>query len=536
MMLSPPLQVWVVVLLICKTGADSVITTPLGAIKGLTVHVDGGLAVGMFTGIEYATAERWEPPRPQPGWAPAVYDATTFGASCPGAFGDRQRPVGPGANRTSERCLFLNVWTPLRDSSMSSSMPVLVWLHGGGFMYGSGSETIYDGRFYAARHQVVVVTLNYRLGALGFLASQDVQGNFGVMDQQQALRWVQDNIGAFGGDRTRVCIFGQSAGGMSVLINYVSPSAKGLFAKAISRSPAAVHYRTLAQSEPHARTLYRKLRCSDRDLDCLKGRSFQDVLKAQGLPEYISHLKDPGSGLNFLPWIPVLNIPQGVVVGEPEELIPDHNATHDPTVKLVIGSTSNETDGFLPQLGALASDVLLDAFLHAQFPQSSRMIKEAYQFTMGHGLGFRAVGAVSTDCLFTWYARKIAGLVSARTPGAAFLYQFTHIPASYPIYRNRPDCTIDAVCHAADNVFTFATFSLLNGVKLTPLGNQISGAIMNDTASFAHGVDHMAVFNWDIKNSTAYGGSDGQSAVVQDYVQSYRAKLCDMWDSIYERT
>ena len=92
--------------------ADPIVSTPLGAVRGLRVEVDTQASVHVFSGIQYASAQRWEPPVPIRPWAPAVYNATAFGASCPGAFGDRQRPVGPGANITSEKCLFLNVWTP----------------------------------------------------------------------------------------------------------------------------------------------------------------------------------------------------------------------------------------------------------------------------------------------------------------------------------------------------------------------------------------------------------------------------------------
>ncbi len=221
----------------------------------LPIHVRQGLVGGAsdgkveaFLGIPYAAppvgAYRWRPPRPAKTWR-GTRDARQFGASC-------WQPVDPKGfgpwtheyvvqDAVSEDCLFLNIWRPVRPAER---LPVLVWIHGGGFMAGSGSVPIYNGRNLAARG-VIVVTLNYRLGALGFLAHPEITretpaggapGNFGLQDQIAALRWLRTNVAAFGGDPGRITLAGQSAGAMSVHALVTSPLAKGLFSAAIAQS------------------------------------------------------------------------------------------------------------------------------------------------------------------------------------------------------------------------------------------------------------------------------------------------------------
>src|SRR5215472_15584174 len=186
-------------------GLDLTVTTNSGRVKGV------GVDVSAFKNIPYAAAPvgplRWRPPAVPRRWE-SVRDATQFGPECP-----QPQPRGP----ISEDCLSLNIWTPARTAS--ERLPVMVWIHGGGFFGGSGSRSESDGAALA-RRGVGLVTFNYRLGAMGFLAhaalsgesSRKVSGNYGLLDQITALQWVQSNIAQFGGNPEDVTIFGRSAG------------------------------------------------------------------------------------------------------------------------------------------------------------------------------------------------------------------------------------------------------------------------------------------------------------------------------------
>ncbi|MEO9132713.1 MAG: carboxylesterase family protein [Sphingomonas sp.] len=224
-----------------------------GLLQGI---VDPGAQVVAWKGIPYAKPPvgdlRWRPPAPAPAWT-GVHDATAFGAACV------QPPSSPtslyygGMASTSEDCLTLNIWAP----AGARKMPVMVWIHGGALSGGSSSEPLYDGA-KLARQGIVLVSINYRLGLLGFFAHpalsaespQHLSGNYGLLDQIAALHWVQDNISAFGGDPTKVTIAGESAGGLSVIALLASPRARGLFSKAISESGYLPSYRAL-HAESH---------------------------------------------------------------------------------------------------------------------------------------------------------------------------------------------------------------------------------------------------------------------------------------------
>ena len=221
-----------------------------------TVPTTAGLVRGeiddhgrVFRGIRYAAApsgqRRYRPPDPPPMWD-GVRDATTFGPICPqvqlGELGGVNAPFGTG-EPMDEDCLFLNVWTPAADDARR---PVMVWIHGGVFRGGSGSTPVFDGSNFA-RDGVVLVTLNYRLHALGFLYLDELfdgasgTGNLGILDQVAALGWVRDNIAGFGGDPDNVTIFGQSAGGMSVTTLLATAAADGLYRRAVAQSGAGHH-------------------------------------------------------------------------------------------------------------------------------------------------------------------------------------------------------------------------------------------------------------------------------------------------------
>lgn len=227
--------------------------TPCGQIQGTTCQWQG---VTAYKGIRYATAGRWEYPVQVTHWD-GIYDATKYG-NCsyqPRAFYNEENvpekafyynEFRRGETYTySEDCLFLNIWTP-ENADESSKLPVLVYIHGGGYTGGCGHEKHFDGPIWPTKG-VIGVTINYRLGPMGFVCLPELAaeaghtGNYGLYDQMAALKWVQDNISAFGGDPTKVTIMGQSAGAMSVQQLCLSPLTDGLFSKAVMSSGGGVH-------------------------------------------------------------------------------------------------------------------------------------------------------------------------------------------------------------------------------------------------------------------------------------------------------
>ena len=217
---------------------EPVVHTASGKVKGVT---EGDVSI--FKGIPYAappTGEfRWRPPQPVKAWD-GIRDATKYGASC--AQAGWPRGSGAIAEGSSEDCLYLNLWVP-SGTKPGAKLPVMVWIHGGGFVGGSG---IISSGTQFAKQGVILMTFNYRLGRLGHFAfpalseehPDEPKGSYAYMDQIAALKWVQENIAAFGGDPDNVTIFGQSAGGVSVHSLITIPAARGLFHKAISQSGA----------------------------------------------------------------------------------------------------------------------------------------------------------------------------------------------------------------------------------------------------------------------------------------------------------
>lgn len=262
------------------SSAQGIVDVGPGRVRG---RMEDGCWV--FAGVPYARPPvgplRWRPPAPPEPWS-GVRPALEPGPMAP------QRPPVPGLSVPgdpvvqSEDCLSLNVWTPGLDDRRR---PVMVWVHGGGFTGGTGASRLYRGDLLAREGDVVVVTLNYRLGALGFLAhpaltvDNGAWGNWGLMDQVAALRWVRDHIGAFGGDPDNVTVFGESAGSMSICALLAMPAARGLFRRAILQSgPPYTHSAGRARSV--AAELARELGLPGVDRDQLEAVPAGDLVAA----------------------------------------------------------------------------------------------------------------------------------------------------------------------------------------------------------------------------------------------------------------
>ncbi|KCZ86200.1 carboxylesterase type B [Hyphomonas adhaerens MHS-3] len=263
-----------------KPVGEIVTDTPAGAIRGQNM---GDVAV--YRGIPYALppegARRWMPPQAVPDWE-GERDALAFGPACPQPASLPGNIYATELGAVDEDCLSLNVWTP----ENAENAPVFVWIHGGSLTTGAGSLDMYDGARMAREQGLVVVTINYRLGVLGYLAhpglsaesEQGISGNYGLMDQILALEWVKRNISAFGGDADNVTVAGESAGALSVVMLMTSPKAKGLFDKAIAESAYMVTMASLKEqrnglpsAEATGEALARKM--GAEDVDALRAMS-----------------------------------------------------------------------------------------------------------------------------------------------------------------------------------------------------------------------------------------------------------------------
>ena len=259
-------------------GLGTIVKIDTGWIAG------SGTTVRSYKGIPFAAAPtgdlRWKPPQPPKPWK-GIRIAKAFPANCP------QMQLVPGPQ--SEDCLGLNVWTPAR--SASEKLPVMVWIHGGGFQLGASSQSVYDGEPLAAQG-VVLVSINYRMGIFGFLAHpalsqespQGVSGNYGILDMVAGLEWVKRNISVFGGDPGNVTIFGESAGGTAVCLLMVVPQAKGLFTKVISESAAWMFTPISHLKESwYGRVPMEKFGAKlGADLPALRSKNTAEVLKMAG--------------------------------------------------------------------------------------------------------------------------------------------------------------------------------------------------------------------------------------------------------------
>ncbi len=445
-----------------------VVETSGGKVEGLTK--DG---VDSFRGIPFAATTagegRFRAPRPVPGWA-GTRDATVWGPPAPQVIADglMGRSV---VGEWSEDCLNLNVWTPsLRSSTQPGSddggRPVMVWVHGGSFVSGSGATPLYTGSRLARRGDVVVISFNYRLGALGFLAHPDLAdeetgtvGNFGLLDQLAALQWVQDNVAAFGGDRGNVTLFGESAGAMSVSTLLSMDSTAGLFRRAI------------AQSGPH--------QCATRDeaaevAEQIAAVAGVPVAGLRGLPgpALIAAQAAAFSGLvaeTAVPFKPTID--GRILERDPLESIAAGARADAP---LIVGMNRDETKLWLAMFPELMQ--VDDASLAARLPELVDLVTaervgpalELYRRErLSRGESTSAIellAAVSTD---SYFLASVMGFAEAHAAhqSATYSYLFTH---ESPMLGG-----MLGSCHALEIPFVFGTHNLRGADMFCAAGPEV---------------------------------------------------------------
>jgi len=388
----------------------SIVTTERGPVRGVVTPT-----LRMYLGIPYAAPPvgklRWRPPKVHDRWFTPL-DATKFGNHCP------QESSVFGAASVTEDCLFLNVFAPNAPGETRAlpGYPVMVWIHGGALTVGESDDYIPT---KLVQQGVIVVTINYRLGALGFLAHpaltaesrEHISGNYGLMDQQFALKWVQRNITAFGGDPGNVTIFGESGGGLSVLSHLTSPIAAGLFHRAIIESGAyEITLPALADEESHGEAFAASLGCVDQSARCLRSRPVKKILANWGL--FDSHPNVDGTIL-----------PQS-----PNTAFDNSQFNHVPVIH---GTNHDEWRFFV----ALLFDLAGGPITPEQYPlvvegmvgpDAVPLVLAEYPLD-SYDSPDLAVGAIGTDAIFACPARIADQALSAQVP--IFAYEFNDINA-----------------------------------------------------------------------------------------------------------
>lgn len=402
-------------------------TWPARPASATTVRTHDGLLRGAahdgyrtFEGIPYAAPPagrlRWAPPRPAAPWS-GVRDATRPASACPQAAGEV-----PGGS-TDEDCLHLNVTTP-DGAAPARPRPVIVWLHGGGFTTGAGSS--YDAHRMATRGDVVVVTVNYRLGALGFLAHGGLPGSgtFGLADQQAALRWVRAEIGAFGGDAHKVTLAGESAGGYSVCAQLASPAAEGLFDRAVIESgpctgrpdrPFAPSSVPLSTARATGTDLAAKVGCgSARDvLACLRRVNVSRLLAAQDTDQ------QPAYAGPLLPRDPAAAIAAGRFHRVPILLGGNHDEGNGWAAGIVQAGNP-VTPGTWPDVAATF------------FPSPGQAKAVVREYPVHRTDGGPVFGAVIGDADFACPTARTGRLLAAQVPVWAYEFADEHAPPPTP--------------------------------------------------------------------------------------------------------
>jgi para-nitrobenzyl esterase len=415
-------------------GVSALVCACQASAQDMRVEVETGTvagkaegAVSEYLGIPYAAstagANRWRAPQPAPHWD-GVRDATRFAPDC-----TQEPPYSPPGGTPwtaeyltsgpmSEDCLALNVWTP---AHRSTTLPVMVWIHGGGFLGGSGAVPIYAGAALAARG-VVVVTINYRVGVLGFLAHRwltaeaGASGNYGLMDQTAALQWVQRNIARFGGDPARVTVAGQSAGAASVHYLLAAPATTGLFRGAIAESGSGMGLSVLPLPEAEAVGARIATAAGADSLAALRALPAEQVIRA---------MRNPAVGARVQP------IRDGRFLADP--------AAQRSDVPVLTGLTADENSAGDPAWAATDPAGLL----HTMFGARAADFAPLYPASDPH-----AARAILRDrglaALAAWYDRR------PRTAAPVYAYLFTHVEPG-------PDAARFGAFHSSEIPYVFDT-------------------------------------------------------------------------------
>jgi para-nitrobenzyl esterase len=460
------LAIAIVAMPLAGLTASSTVKVQQGTLQGT---VEQGLTV--YRGVPFAAPPvgdlRWRAPQPAAKWD-GVRKADKFAPQCVQNMG----PARPGeeAPAMSEDCLYLNVWTP--SKSASSKTPVLVWIYGGGFNGGATSIPTYSGEVLA-RKGVVLVSIGYRVGPLGFLAHpglsaespQHVSGNYGLLDMIAGLQWIKDNIAKFGGDPNKVTIFGESAGGIAVSQLSASPLAKGLFQGAISESGGSFgHYRAAGQPGENMRSLADAERGG---MTLAANAGAANIAELRSLPA--DKIMAATRGTRGMAW-PIVD---GYVIPDDQYNLYDAKKFND--TPILVGYNSDEGASFSPPR---TSREYIDN-TKRRYGTFADSLLSAYP--AGDGKVPKTARDLQRDAAFGWHTWLWARLQSEKGKGKAFLYCFDQHP-DYPA--DSPRAGYGAP-HGREVAYVFGHLNDMRGEQPTAADHVISDAMVTYWTNFA---------------------------------------------------
>ena len=510
---------------------DIIVDTTVGKIQE---HVTAS-GIREFKGIPYAVPPigdlRWEYPLPKEPFQNtyiANYDAPGCQQLC-------VLPPGNCPPTLSEDCLYLTVMTPNEPSPDPEGYPVFFWMHGGAYEQGVGNCALYDGTNFV-KNNVITVVINYRLGAMGFLAGSNMQGNYGTMDQRLAMKWTQENIAAFGGNPNAVTIGGQSAGAMSVVTHLQSPNTTGLYRYAIIESnPLSIPWHTKASAAKNADSFSSYLQCANNDLACLRSKTPEEILEAQ---EKSVKLNLDNMLENFLPFSPIVD---GVNIIE-QPLAALQNGRFN-SVPILAGSLLEEGVLFVNELfKSSLSKLKYDGIIKETFGNKNEdAILKLYpspDYRGDNSDGRPQLSTLTTDLLFYCPLRNaIRGYQSALGSKAptTFVYKFTHV-LSFDCWGPDYQFCVGAVCHGSELPFVFNAFT--DGTityNPTPDERQLQVDVSSAWINFIKngdpnkGLPVPAIF-------PVYSGSSDTIVIMNEPgfqdTSNLRDSYCDLWDQL----
>eukprot|EP01040_Poterioochromonas_malhamensis_P010278 gene10278-11180_t len=513
-------------------------TTTTGPLQGFV----NSAGVREWKGIPYAQPPvgslRWEYPVPATPFT-SVYNATYDAPGCPQIC--NLPPGNCPEYGLSEDCLYLSVYSPLEDPNPAeypNGYPVLFWIHGGAFEQGLGNCALYNSSTFAAKN-IVSVVINYRLGALGFLASESMKGNYGFLDQRLALQWANDNIKSFGGNPKEITIAGQSAGAMSVGSHLISPGSKGLFKNSIMESnPLGLPFHDRASAQTNADDVFSYLNCASNDVACMKTKSVDEVLDAQ---KNAIKLDFDTLLLNFLPFSPMIEangeIPDQPLTALAKGAVNNHNP-------IMSGSLYDEGQLFVYELFTKPlNQKEYELIIKAVFGLTkSKRIIEKYPFDLipGNTDGRNLFNVLATDLLFYCPLRNITKgyqQVLGEDTIPSYIYRFKHV-MSFDCWGENYTFCVGSCCHGSELPFVFNVFTDGKDVTYDPTKDEVALTVdlSNAWANFiANGSPNKGLpipqeyplYKQETDVLIVLDEPDNQS--LQSHV---RTTYCNMWDEL----